>query len=303
MVFGRLKKKQQNPPADDTTPADAPAEVTEEAGASESTASESTTSETTAGESTDTSAGTPGSSATSSADTGSSDTDSAAPAPASATTDAEPAAGIVVSRSNGPFDVSEKDSDAGYIDLGALRIGAAEGLQLRLEVEEKTKRVIAVTLDLNGSNLQLQVFAAPRTDGLWDEIRSQIGVSVGSQGGTVQDRVGSFGTELVAKLPAQTPDGQPGYRVARFIGVDGPRWFLRGVIGGPAAINREAAAPMEELFRNVVVVRGDHPLPPRELLQLRLPKETASAAPAAAAAPKPDLTDPLKRGPEITHIG
>ncbi len=282
MVFGRLKKKQQNLPAEDTTPADAPVEVTETAEAAEPTGPAATTdtAEPTDAEPTDTEpVGTP------------------------AAADAEPAAGVVVSRSNGPFDVSEKDSDAGYIDLGALRIGAAEGLQLRLEVEEKTKRVIAVTLDLNGSNLQLQVFAAPRTDGLWDEIRSQIGVSVGAQGGTVQDRVGSFGTELVAKLPAQTPDGQPGYRVARFIGVDGPRWFLRGVIGGPAAINREAAAPMEELFRNVVVVRGDHPLPPRELLQLRLPKETATASPAAAAAPKPDLTDPLKRGPEITHIG
>lgn len=285
MVFGRLKKKQQNLPAEDTASADAPVEVAEPAEAAGPTDPAATT------------------------DTGSTDPDSAVdpdstePVGTPTAADAEPAAGIVVSRSNGPFDVSEKDSDAGYIDLGALRIGAAEGLQLRLEVEEKTKRVIAVTLDLNGSNLQLQVFAAPRTDGLWDEIRSQIGVSVGAQGGTVQDRVGSFGTELVAKLPAQTPEGQPGYRVARFIGVDGPRWFLRGVIGGPAAINREAAAPMEELFRNVVVVRGDHPLPPRELLQLRLPKETASASPAAAAAPKPDLTDPLKRGPEITHIG
>lgn len=292
MVFGRLKKKQENLPADEATPADSPVE--EQVTPAPAAATENTTpADMTTGATTPTDAPEP---ATASED----DVESTPAVPA---TPAAPAPGVVVSRDNGPFDVSEHDTEAGYIDLGALRIGAAEGLQLRLEVEEKTKRVIAVTLDLNGSNLQLQAFAAPRTDGLWDEIRSQIGVSVGSQGGTVQDRVGTFGTELVAKLPAKTADGQPGFRVARFLGVDGPRWFLRGVIGGPAAINKEAAAPIEELFRKVVVVRGDHPLPPRELLQLRLPKESASARPSEPVQPAPDLTDPLKRGPEITHIG
>jgi len=199
----------------------------------------------------------------------------------------------------GPFDLSEQDTSNGYIDLGALRINAAEGLQLRLEVEERSKRVIAVTLDLGGSTLQLQAFAAPKTEGLWDEIRGQIGLSVGSQGGTVEERPGRLGTELLAKLPAQTPDGQAGYRVARFVGINGRRWFLRGVFGGPAALEAGAAAPMEQLFRSVVVVRGDHPLPPRELLQLRLPKDAAAAPPAPAPA-RPDL-NPLERGPEITE--
>ncbi|MHA7284122.1 DUF3710 domain-containing protein [Arthrobacter sp. TMS2-4] len=203
----------------------------------------------------------------------------------------------------GPFDLSEQDTTSGYIDLGALRINAAEGLQLRLEVEERSKRVIAVTLDLGGSTLQLQAFAAPKTEGLWDEIREQIGVSVGSQGGTVEERPGRLGTELFAKLPAQTPDGQAGYRVARFVGINGPRWFLRGVFGGPAALEPTAAAPMEQLFRSVVVVRGDHPLPPRELLPLRLPKDAAAAAAGAPAAPAPARPDlnPLERGPEITE--
>lgn len=200
----------------------------------------------------------------------------------------------------GPFDASEQDTETGYIDLGAVRINAAEGLQLRLEVEERSKRVIAVTLDLGGSTLQLQAFAAPRTEGLWDEIREQIGTSVGSQGGTVEERPGRLGTELLAKLPAQTPDGQAGYRVARFVGINGPRWFLRGVFGGPAALEPAAAAPIEKLFRSVVVERGDHPLPPRELLQLRLPKDAAAGPPSAAAPARPDL-NPLERGPEITE--
>ncbi|KNC20536.1 hypothetical protein AC792_00220 [Arthrobacter sp. RIT-PI-e] len=212
-----------------------------------------------------------------------------------------PAAGAAYDRAGeGPFDESEQDTASGYVDLGALRIHATEGLQLRLEVEERTKRVIAVTLDLGGSTLQLQAFAAPRTEGLWDEIREQIGVSVGSQGGTVEARPGRLGTELLAKVPAQTPDGQAGYRVARFVGIDGPRWFLRGVFGGPAAIDDAAAAPVEELFRSVVVIRGDLPLPPRELLQLRVPKD-AAAAPAPPQAPAQPDFDPLQRGPEITE--
>ncbi|MCC3274408.1 MULTISPECIES: DUF3710 domain-containing protein [unclassified Arthrobacter] len=200
----------------------------------------------------------------------------------------------------GPYDLSERPSEEGYIDLGALRIAASQGLQLRLEVEEKTQRVVAVTLDLEGSSLQLQAFAAPRSETLWDDIRSQIGKSVGSQGGTVDELSGTFGTELLAKVPAQAQDGSKGYRVARFVGVDGPRWFLRGVFGGPAAMNPEAAGPLEEVFRNVVVVRGEQPLPPRDLLQLRLPRDASPLPRPDAGTGKPAAPE---RGPEITTIG
>jgi hypothetical protein len=184
----------------------------------------------------------------------------------------------------GPFDVSEVSSKDGYVDLGALPIAPREGLQLRLEVEEATQRVVAVTMDLDGSSLQLQAFAAPRSEGLWDEIREQIGQSVGSQGGQVEEIPGEFGTELVAKLPSGINDGTQGYRVARFIGVDGPRWFLRGMISGPAAESAEAAAPLEEIFRGIVVVRGTDPMPVREQLPLVLPPQAAAQVAAQQAA-------------------
>ncbi|MCG2624173.1 DUF3710 domain-containing protein [Arthrobacter sp. I2-34] len=204
-------------------------------------------------------------------------------------------------RSNGPFDSDEAAGLDGYLDLGALRLMPREGLQLRLEVEESTQRVVAVTLDFGGSSLQLQAFAAPKSEGLWEEIRNQIASSVSSEGGTVEELEGALGTEVVAKLPVQMPDGQRGYRVARFLGVDGPRWFLRGVIGGPAALDREQAAALEEMFRSTVVVRGDAPMPPRDLLTLRLPKDATREGPAVPA-PGPGLTAP-ERGPEITEIG
>lgn len=210
---------------------------------------------------------------------------------------AEAAAGDLRA-STGPFDVSEIENQDGYVDLGALLIPPREGLQLRLEVEEATQRVVAVTMDLAGSSLQLQAFAAPRSEGLWDEIREQIGQSVGSQGGQVEEIQGPFGSELIAKLPASTSDGSQGYRVARFIGVDGPRWFLRGVLGGEAALDRDVAAELEGMFRQIVVVRGENPMPPRDLLQLRLPRDSAAPSPKAA----PDLGQP-ERGPEITQIG
>jgi hypothetical protein len=236
----------------------------------------------------------------------------AEPDESSAVAESEDSAGMgsedTGARVNGPFDVSEISSRDGYVDLGALLIAPSEGLQLRLEVEEATQRVVAVTMDLNGSSLQLQAFAAPKTEGLWDEIREQIGQSVGSQGGQVEEVQGAFGTELVAKLPAGAPDGSQGYRVARFIGVDGPRWFLRGVLGGEAAMEREAAAPLEALFRRIVVIRGDSPMPPRDLLQLRLPKDASVTPPPGATEFKePEFKEPEfkgpERGPEITQIG
>ncbi|MET4590411.1 DUF3710 domain-containing protein [Arthrobacter sp. 754] len=227
-----------------------------------------------------------------------------AQAPAESPDSADEAPADTGRRATGPFDVSEISSRDGYVDLGALLIAPSEGLQLRLEVEEATQRVVAVTMDLNGSSLQLQAFAAPKSEGLWDEIREQIGQSVGSQGGQVEEIQGEFGSELIAKLPAGAADGSQGYRVARFIGVDGPRWFLRGVLGGEAAMQREAAAPLEALFRQIVVIRGDSPMPPRDLLQLRLPKDATATPPAAApeAPAAPELKEP-ERGPEVTQIG
>ncbi len=207
----------------------------------------------------------------------------------------------------GPYDEEDIESKDGYVDLGSILVTPREGLQLRLEVEERTKRVVAITLDLNGSSLQLQAFAAPRSEGLWDEIRSQIGKSVGSQGGSIEDVDGRFGAEVVAKLPAQTADGKRGYRVPRSSGVDGPRWYLRGVFGGDAALDRDKAADLEKLFRSVVVIRGENPLPPRELLPLRLPKDAVSDDKGNVSADKPaeasEPDDRFKRGPEITQIG
>lgn len=168
---------------------------------------------------------------------------------------------------NGPFDASEAQAVRPYIDLGGLKILPREGLNMRLEVEENSGRVVAVSLDYAGSTLQVQPFAAPRGSGLWHETRTQIQQQVA--GASEQD--GSLGTELLADVPSLDPQGKPTKRIARFVGVDGPRWFLRGVIGGPAASDAGAAAEIDDLFRSIVVVRGNNPMPPRDLIPLQVP--------------------------------
>lgn len=203
----------------------------------------------------------------------------------------------------GPFDSSEANPAKRYVDLGAIRIPAREGLGLRLEVEEKTKRLVAVALDFEDSTLQVQAFAAPRSEGLWHPIRRQLAEQVAKQGGTAKEVKGRLGPILDTKIPvvARGSQGAGQTRAARFMGVDGPRWFLRGVLTGPALRDPTAAARMEKLFRSIVVVRGDGPMPPRELLTLVVPKamagqvaegKTASAEESAAATAKPAAARP-----------
>ena len=176
----------------------------------------------------------------------------------------------------GPLDESEANPVRPYVDLGGVKILPREGLHLRLEIEEGSKRVVAIGLDYAGSTLQVQPFAAPRSSGLWHEIRTQIADQIAKQGGSTTPREGPFGPELVAEIPVAAGQGPSGTtRLARFIGVDGPRWFLRGVIAGEGAINPEAAAQIEDLFRSIVVVRGASPMPPRDLIPLRMPATPA----------------------------
>jgi hypothetical protein len=173
----------------------------------------------------------------------------------------------------GPLDESEVDDDVVRLDLGALRVPPRPGMELRLELEDTTQRVVAATIGIAGSTVQLQAFAAPRTEGIWDEIRTEIAAQVTRQGGSADEVPGSFGRELLARLPVRTPDGRTAHRPARFVGVDGPRWFLRGVFSGPAAADDAAAAELEEVVRGTVVVRGAEAMAPRDLLPLKLPAQ------------------------------
>ncbi|MBK0418066.1 DUF3710 domain-containing protein [Leucobacter sp. CSA1] len=170
----------------------------------------------------------------------------------------------------GPFDVSEVPGMRPYVDLGGIKVAPREGLQLRLDVDEKAKRVVAVSLNYAESLMQVQAFSAPKSTGLWNQVRSDIAAQTSAQGAEVAEEAGPLGPELVVRSAAPAEQGG-GTRVVRFIGVDGPRWMLRGVVMGRAAVEEETRARVIELFRELVVVRGDQPMPPSELLPLQVP--------------------------------
>ncbi|MGN8245392.1 DUF3710 domain-containing protein [Cellulomonas soli] len=205
---------------------------------------------------------------------------------------------VTPGRPRGPWDVDDVDDEVGRVDLGALRLPGVPGMELRMEIDKASNVVSAATVLLDGSSLQIQAFAAPRTEGIWDEIRAEIAESVTQQGGSADDLPGPFGRELLARLPVRTPEGRTGHRPARFLGTDGPRWFVRGVLTGKAAVEPEAARALEQVFSRIVVVRGTEARPPRDLLPLSLP----GGAAVPTSAPEQPTFDPLTRGPEITEI-
>ena len=212
-----------------------------------------------------------------------------------------------VSRAAGPWDFNEvEDPKTGRVDLGALLVPAVEGMELRLEMAD-ADQVIAATVVARQSAVQLQAFAAPRSEGIWDEVRSEIALEISKQGGTVDEREGPFGIELRAQVPVQAPDGSRGVQLVRFMGVDGPRWFLRGVVSGQGAVQPQEALDIEHVFRDTVVNRGGSPMAPRDPIPLRMPAEAQQAMQEQDAEPEQgnqytqgDL-NPFERGPEITE--
>lgn len=166
----------------------------------------------------------------------------------------------------GPHDVSEVPSTLGFLSFGSILMPTIEGVSVRVEVDENTNNVVAISFEHENSVLQVSVFAAAKSEELWPEIYEQLCETLVSGGGKAVPTTGGFGKQIDAVLV--TPEGN---REIRFIGFDGPRWFLRGAITGPALTDPNAAINMEDIFRSLVVDRGTSPLPPREPLPLKVP--------------------------------
>jgi Protein of unknown function (DUF3710) len=203
-------------------------------------------------------------------------------------------------RSAGPWDGAGEFPDGERIDFGSLLVPVRDGYDVQVFVSEEEG--ISVAVVHGDSGLQLQPFAAPRSAGLWHEVMPEIAEEVAKAGGRSSEEAGPFGPELLATVVPQGPDFQDvPPQPLRFMGADGPRWFLRGLISGPAAIDRELALPFEEIFADVVVVRGDHAEPPRKPLEVRLPDEARQVLESQLAEQDPNLLNPFDRGPEITE--
>jgi hypothetical protein len=169
----------------------------------------------------------------------------------------------------GPFDIDEVGLLTPYLDFGSIRIAPRADLQIRADVDEASKKIVALTLELAGHRLQLQAFAASKSQGIWLETLEALEKGITAQGGAATRAEGLLGPELHAKVPVKI-EGREESRYSRFIGVDGPRWFLRGVINSPG-LDDYHYAKLVEVFRSTAVSRGDIAMPPGELLPLRLP--------------------------------
>ena len=210
-------------------------------------------------------------------------------------------------RPQGPWDAADApEDDLRRLDLGGMQVPLPPETEVRVEMGPEGK-VVAATLVRGASAMQISAFAAPRTEGIWAEIREEIATSLRGGGGSATDGEGPFGAELTATVPTDVPGRGRTLMPARFLGVDGPRWFLRALLTGPAATEPGADADLLAALRAVVVVRGADPMAVRDLLPLALPKDVADAAAAAqasasaAATPAPSVAAP-ERGPEITEI-
>jgi hypothetical protein len=180
----------------------------------------------------------------------------------------------------GPYDITEAPAGIAQLDLGALKVPAVDGVEVRVQADNDGS-IQQVVLVNGESGLQLGVFAAPRSEGIWDEVRAEIRKQLFSDGVAAEEVDGVYGTELRARVRA--PEGLTDIR---FVGVDGPRWLVRAVYQGPAAVDPAVAPALVECLENLVVVRGNEAMPVRDPLPLQLPKELAEqqAAEEAAAA-------------------
>jgi Protein of unknown function (DUF3710) len=176
---------------------------------------------------------------------------------------------------HGPYDSRHAPAGVQRLDLGSLLIPAVEGVEVRVQANPDGG-VEQIVLVHGNSALQLGVFAAPRSEGIWDEVRAEIRQAMASDGVKPREITGPYGTELTARV--STPDGPAD---VRFVGVDGPRWMVRALFQGLAAADRNSEGALGVVLSGLVVVRDDEARPVREALPLRLPKEMTEQAQAA----------------------
>ncbi|HSX69160.1 DUF3710 domain-containing protein [Nocardioides sp.] len=172
-----------------------------------------------------------------------------------------------------PLDISEVDLEDGTprVDLGGLVLVQVEGFELRMQVEEATGQVQSVLFAAEEGALEVRAFAASRGDSMWDEIRPQIAADAAKRGGTATEAPGRFGPELVCRVPAALPDGTQVLQETRIVGIDGPRWFVRGTFIGAPVRDDLVRGPYDDALASLVVRRGAGAMAPGDPLPLTVP--------------------------------
>lgn len=166
----------------------------------------------------------------------------------------------------GPHDEADAPDDGlNRLDLGSVRLPVPDGAQLQVEMDAN-RAVRAVHVVTPVGQLTVNAYAAPKSGGLWREVCGELAEQLRGDGAKVRSVAGEWGQELVAAL---------GEVQLRFVGVDGPRWMLRGVVAGPPDLAEQSTHALYDLVRGAVVVRGTQPMPVRTPLPIELPPSIA----------------------------
>jgi hypothetical protein len=165
----------------------------------------------------------------------------------------------------GPFDEEAPDDGMPRLDLGCVQLPVPDGAQLQVEMEEAGV-VKAIHIMTPSGQMTVTAYAAPKSGGLWEEVCGDLADELKANGAQVRSASGEWGQELMANLNQMS---------LRFIGVNGRRWMLRGVVAGPPEQAAQAAHGLRSLIRGSVVVRGTQPMPVGLPLPIELPDEIA----------------------------
>ncbi|EPH02879.1 hypothetical protein HMPREF1531_02195 [Propionibacterium sp. oral taxon 192 str. F0372] len=190
-------------------------------------------------------------------------------------------------RSEGPFDIEEVDLDADEIerlDFGCVVLTPFDGMQLQLQVDQKTQQVQAALVMYENSAIEIALFAAPAHTSMVGDVRDEMVTTTQSHGGRVALAEGPFGTEVRRAVPLKDSKGNDAVHVSRTWFAQGPRWLLRGVVMGEAGQVSGIDGPTEmlyEFFANTVVRRDSSPKVPGDLIPMTLPTALEAAATTA----------------------
>lgn len=178
----------------------------------------------------------------------------------------------------GPFDSSSAPDTSEMLDLGPLLLPNVPGLEVHLDLDVRTGNGKSVSLHLDMSIAEVQVFAAATNEDHWGEMRNAIAAGLREQDVDCQVVEGRFGTEVRAVMPTVDLDGNAHVQPVRFVGIRGSRWFLRVVISGDGAILTSQIPEIDNVIAQIVVHRGSEPQAPGERLWLRSPNAVSKSA-------------------------
>lgn len=166
----------------------------------------------------------------------------------------------------GDFRQYYADLGYGHIDLGSLVIGVPKGRDLNVALDPNGQPEFHIVTTV--SRVIPRAFAAPKSAGQWRTMVTGMGEQLEEQGAEVSVEDGPWGRELVAVMPGA---------VFRAIGLDGHRWTAEVRIMATPELADQAAEEGREVFKHLLINRGDGPMPVREQLPLTIPDEIQQA--------------------------